>query len=265
MAKQLLFSQQVVSQIRERFSAPGGDALYIGRDSFAKEYDTLVSPTIDAPTHLAERVDPKSDVNTAIALYESYSSLNALEASSVGFWTYLTHVDLWDYMQRRFPLAEEQSALAREKKIREKWFLGEPSQGSLLRHPLAGLWWGVKLSVAPERGDGKYDLTRILYRDIDLLARTLGTYRLGRLPAAMKGILGYVFDHKNDFESEYEAKMRYIMKHFNSIGGVLQLSCLDADFYMEELERSREQWLVATKKKDGDGASPDTNESPANG
>lgn len=247
MAKQLMFSQKVVDALRINFEQSGGDEPYLKKESFASSLETLISPTIEAPLHLKERINPQSDIETAIALYESYPTLNPLEASSVGFWTYLTHVDLWDYMQRRFSLSSEEESDTRRKKIKEKWFLGDPSQSNLIHHPIAGLWWGVKLSVVPERGDGRYDLTRILYRNLDLPTRTLGTYQLGRLPNAIRGILGYVYDHEDDFKNEYEAKMRHIMKHFNSIGGVLALGCLEQSFYVDELDRTKDEWMLAKK------------------
>ena len=259
MANQLIFSQKSVADLKSRFDMPGGDAPYMASEVFASGYGTLESPTIAAPSRLKERVDPNSDVETAIALYESYPFLNRLEASSVGLWTYLTHVELWDYMQKRFPLSSSDGEKQRRKKIKDKWFMPDPSQSSLIRHPLAGLWWGVFLSIAPERGDGKYDFTRILYRNLDLPTRTLGTYQLGRLPKAIKGILGYVYDHEDDFKNEYEAKMRHIMKHFNSIGGVLQLGYLDAQFYVDELDRSKSEWMQA-KKKHEDSDEGDAND-----
>ena len=248
MAKQLIFSKKAVADIRSLLNEPNGDERYLSEEPFARSgFDTLESPSIESPVHLVERVNPQSDVDTAIALYEAFKCLNALEASSVGFWTYLAHVDLWKYMKARFPL-EGMPSERRKDVIRRRWILNDPSQQNLIHHPLAGLWWGVKLSVDETRGEGRYDFTRILYRNLDLPTRTLGTYQLGRLPKAIRGILGYVFDHEDDFKNEYEAKMRHIMKHFNSMGGVLQLGCLDESFYCEELDRSRDEWIKAKKK-----------------
>ena len=247
MSKQFIFSKVAVDEIEAAFNAPGGDAAYLGAVPFATTFKTLESP-IDAPQQLSSRVNPNSDVETAIALFEAYPGLNPLEASSRGFWTYLTHVDLWDYMRKRFSLSADMDVAARRNKIKDKWFLGEPSQGNLMRHPLAGLWWGVKLSVDESRGSGRYDLTRILFRDLDFLTRTLGTYQLGRLPAAVRGILGYMFNHQEDFKGQFEDKTRYIMKHFNSLGGALHLGCLDENFYADELDRTRDEWLNPNNK-----------------
>lgn len=245
MEKQKIFSQKAVKELVEAFRVD--DRTYLSSIPFAIGYEELESPDIDMADHLAERANPDSDFETAIALFESFPHLNALEASSEGFWTHLTHIELWDYMRKRFPL-DDLSPEARHDRIKKKWFLGEPSQSALIHHPLAGLWWGVKLTWAPERGvAGQYDLTKILYRNLDVPTRTLGTYELGRLPAAIKGILGYVSEHPEEFKNEYEAKMRGIMRLLNSIGGVLQLGCLDEAFFKEQIGKNRDLWINATK------------------
>lgn len=250
MAKQSIFSQVSVDELELALDAPGGTAPYLQSAAFATDKATLESGTIDAPEQLSERVNPESDMETATALFEAYPKLTPLEASSRGFWTHLTHIELWGYMRKRYArILESEDEASRREKIKGKWFLGDPSQGSLMRHPLAGLWWGVRLSVDESRGDGKYDLSRILLRDLDFLTRTFGTYQLGRLPNAVKGILGYIHTHEVDFKSAFEPKMRQIMKHFNSIGGVLQLGCLPSEFYAEELERTKSEWIEAKRAK----------------
>lgn len=258
MEKQKIFSKKALKALDERRIAGTGEE-YMRAEPFAVVgFEELESPDIDNPNGLSARVvpdksDPDRDFKTAVAIFEAFPRLNRLQASDPGLWTHLTHVELWDYMRKRFRL-HESDVEKRMKRIKNKWFLQEPSQSSLIHHPLAGLWWGVWLSVAPERGEEhKYDLTRILYRNLDLPTRTLGTYELGRLPAAVKGTLGYVFDHPDLFKDEYEAKMRAIMRLLNSIGGVLQLGCLDESFFREQIEANQNCWIYAKKtKKDHD-------------
>lgn len=137
MAKQLIFPQVTVDELEMSLAAPGGDAPYLQSCAFAMERKTLESPTIDAPVQLAERVNPGSDTDTAIAIFEAYPNLNPLEASSRGFWTHLTHVELWDYMRERFKsVLETSDEVSRKKKIRGKWFLSDISQGGAYATPL---------------------------------------------------------------------------------------------------------------------------------
>ncbi len=249
MTKQKYFSLHALHLLKEAFWANNGES-YLNEKPFAVDaFEELESPDIDAAPELASRIAGKPDVEVAIALYEAFPHLNRLEASDPGFWTHLTHIELWNYMRERFPLSEL-SVEKRRTKIEDKWFLGDPSQSALIHHPLAGLWWGVLLTVAPERGEEKkYDLTHILFRNLDLPTRTLGTYELGRLPAAVKGVLGYVFDHPDLFKENYEAKMRAIMRLLNAIGGVVQLGCMDEAFFRLRIEENRDTWLSARKKQ----------------
>ena len=252
MEKQKIFSKKALKALEERRSSGTGTEYLCDKPFAAVGFEELESPSIDKPIGLSSRVvsdksDRERDFKTAVAIFEAFPRLNRLQASDAGLWTHLTHVELWEYMRRRFPLNESDEE-RRMKRIKAKWFLQEPSQSSLIHHPLAGLWWGVWLSIAPEMGnEHKYDLTRILYRNLDLPTRTLGTYELGRLPAAVKGTLGYVFDHPDLFADEYEAKMRAIMRLLNSIGGVLQLGCLDESFFRDQIETNKGLWINAKK------------------
>lgn len=247
MKRQKIFSIDAISSIKNAFEADGGDLLYLKPDPFAYGFPELESPDIDFAEGLADRVNPKSNAETAIALFEAFPHLDPLQAASSGLWTHLTHIELWTYMQERFSLNGKDRSELRET-IQKRWFMGEPSQASLIHHPLAGLWWGAYLTRDPERGpDGQYDLTRILYRNLDVPTRTLGTYELGRLPAAVKGTLGYVFDHPDEFENQFEKKMREIMKMLNSIGGVLQLGVLDEEFFRHQIEVNKDLWIHAKK------------------
>ena len=260
MGKQKIFSKEAVANIRHAFHLPGGDLAYLSSGAFAGRFEELESPDIEQPLDLKKRADPESDFKTAVALYESYQNLDALQAASPGFWMHLTHIELMDYMRTRFKLEGLEEKTRRER-IEEKWFMGDPSQASLIHHPLAGLWWGVKLSVDPEckRGD-KYALTRILFRNLDLPTRTLGTYELGRLPSAVHGVLGYIHDHPDDFKEEYEAKTRAIMRLLNSVGGALKLVCLDEAFFTEQIAANRDFWIVAKKKSNRKKSDADSEE-----
>ena len=122
------------------------------------------------------------------------------------------------------------------KYILEHWFLQSSSQGSLMRHPLAGLWWGVYLSVDAARTN-KYELTKILFRQLDFPTRTLGTFKLGRHKEAVIGILEFIKEHEDLFESRFEKKTRYITRHLNLVGGTVNLAYFDRDFFKDELKK----------------------------
>ena len=47
------------------------------------------------PDGLAERLDPRDDFRSAVALYEAYNNIPPLLATSKEFWAYLTHTSLF--------------------------------------------------------------------------------------------------------------------------------------------------------------------------
>ena len=99
MALQKVFKESYVETLRSNVTPEK----YRGE---AFEYDPAevrLMANVHQPEDLAERLDPNNDLESAIALYEEYKELTPLSASRMELWTYLTHVDLFTYMQKRFP------------------------------------------------------------------------------------------------------------------------------------------------------------------
>jgi len=207
-------------------------------DVFDYEDSQLLSiPTIIQPSNLSDRLAPLSDFETAVRIYEAYKELNPLQASDERLWTYLTHVDLYPYMIKRWGGVQLEKAEKPDKYILDHWFLKSSVQSDLLRHAIAGLWWGVYLSVDESRESDKYGLTKILFRQLDFPTRTLGTYALGRHKEAVIGILEFIEEEEELFKHKFEAKTRFLTKHLNLIGGVKPLAYFGRDFFKMELKK----------------------------
>ena len=57
------------------------------------------------PKQLLEKLlETNNDFDAAVILYEAYKNLSPLLASTEAFWVYLTHVDLFKYVQYRHPV-----------------------------------------------------------------------------------------------------------------------------------------------------------------
>lgn len=168
----------------------------------------------------------KPNLNLAILLYESYPDLNNLQATYESFWAYLSHTIFFDFLRKgllgHYKDGKEEAYL--KEYILKNWFLysksGSFSQSSIMRHPLAGLWWAVKISkYTPEESPDLYVLTRILFLQKDFYSRTLGTYSLGRFQPAVKAVLEYIYFNPTIFESSFEAKTRFVCKYLNRYFG----------------------------------------------
>ena len=126
------------------------------------------------------------------------------------------------------------------KYILDHWFIASPTQNNFLRHGLAGLWWGAHLSYDETRKD-KYELTRVLFKQLDFVTRTLGVYSLARHKEAVIGILEYMVENQESFEKHFQEKSRFLTKYFNQIGGTKPISYFDRNFFKAALHSAEDR------------------------
>lgn len=236
MGKQLIFKDKYVQKLKNDLDSGYTLEFYKGNEFVYDKKQVLMLPNIEATPGLISQLDITDDFNSAIAIYQAFGKLEPIQASDSRLWVYLSHVDLYPYMINRWGDVYTGKSLNRKKYISDHWFLDSSAQSSLLRHALAGLWWSVYLSVDDTRED-KYELTKILFRQLDFPTRTLGTYKLGRHKEAVLGILEFIQENEDLFKSKFEAKTRFVTKHLNVIGGVKPISYYDRYFFKSELEK----------------------------
>lgn len=186
------------------------------------------------PEGLLDKMDPNDDYKSAVALFEAYKNLTPLVASLPDLWVYLTHVDLFPYMQKRYPdvLGEK----VNEDYIIQHWF---KNAVSVFRMGIPGLWWSVKLSIDEERED-PYELTKILFKNQELRTNSFGPLALIRHKPAMQGILEFLKEHPELLGDGMNMRAVYIRKLFNNIGGYKPLAYMDKHFFKSVLERRLE-------------------------
>ncbi|NPA44734.1 MAG: hypothetical protein GXO49_04300 [Chlorobi bacterium] len=236
MEKQKIFRSTYISKLKKNLLNGKTVHLYKEKEFEYDKEKELILPTVFKPEGLLNKMNEKDDLKSAIALYEAYCDFTPIQASDDRFWTYLTHVDLFSYMQKRRNKHLTGEADNEIEYIMKYWFMKSTSQQELMRHSLAGLWWGVYLSVDETR-ENKYELTNILFRQLDFPTRTLGTYRLGRHKEAVIGILQFILENDELFNSKFEKKTRYITKYLNLVGGTKPLGYFDRTFYINELNK----------------------------
>jgi len=240
MEKQKVFKSTYISKLKEDLKSGKTDHLYKEKTFEFNKEKVLVLPMVFKPEGLLEKMNVSNDYESAIALYEAYSNFTPIQAADERLWTYLAHVDLFSYMRKRWRKHIEGKIDNEIKYILEHWFLQSSSQQSLMRHSLSGLWWAVYLSKDDNRDD-KYELTKILFRQLDFPTRTLGTYNLGRHREAVIGILQFIKDNDEIFQSKFEKKTRYITKYLNLVGGTINLAYFDRNFFINELEKVKDK------------------------
>ncbi len=233
MEKQQIFKEKYILKLKEQINADR----YSSNEFVYDKKQTLMIPNINRTEDLLMRLNVNNDYETAITIFEAFKNLEPIQASDQRLWTYLSHVDLYPYMIERWDSVFKGVAKESNDYINEHWFLKSTAQSNLLRHALSGLWWAVYLSKDDGRGENKYELTKILFRQLDFPTRTLGTYKLGRHKEAVIGILEYIQENELLFKNNFENKIRFTMKHLNLIGGIKPISYYDRSFFKEELRK----------------------------
>jgi hypothetical protein len=180
MEKQLIFKEKYVLQLKEEIEDGTSLDKYKSNEFVYDKKQTLMMPNIIKTDGLAGNLYPDNDFQTAIKIFEAFINLEPIQASDDRLWTYLAHVDLYSYMIKRWNAVYKGIAKDNKDYVLNHWFLSSTAQSELLRHALSGLWWAVYLSVDEKRGEKKYELTEILFQQLDFATRTLGLYKLGR-------------------------------------------------------------------------------------
>jgi hypothetical protein len=233
MAKQPIFKEKYVQTLKNI-----NVEFYKSNTFVYDKKQVLMLPNVDQAEYLLDKLlqNVYDDCNNAIQIYEAFQKLEPIQASDERLWVYLTHVDLYPYMVKRWNAVYDNIAKDGKEYILEHWFLSSTAQSSLMRHALAGLWWSVYLSVDESKSD-KYELTKILFRQLDFPTRTLGTYKLGRHKEAVIGILEFINENEQLFKSKFQDKTRFVTEYLNIVGGVKPISYYDRNFFKSELQK----------------------------
>jgi hypothetical protein len=171
------------------------------------------------------------DLENAIRLHSVLANLTPLQARDPRLWTRLTHLELWSYMRRRWPvekyLADPGKA---ERNVRDRYFVLKNESRALLRNGAARLWWSAKLSYDPNR-DNPYELTSVLFAYLDITQQVLER-NIGRAATVVRGFLEFLRINSELLSGgeANRARIRALAKYLNLTGGVSVLDCLaDAD------------------------------------
>ena len=245
MALQKKFKEKYANQLQ--YEAKQG----IGIERYTKpifDYDpdqTIRIPTLEQPEGLLDQLDASNDLVSAKKLYEAYKSLTPLQASDESFWTYLTHADLFPYVQARNNDVLEEG-FDDAKYIDNYFFHGF---GGLIYHPLAGLWWDVHRTI-DESSEEPYKYTDYLFKDYGLRVTYVGRYALFRHKEEVFGILDFLMKHEDVASEHFRQRSRWIAQYFNKLGAVKQLRSLNREFFYFELLRLKD--VILKIKTDDD-------------
>lgn len=186
-----------------------------------------IAPLLEESTNNTQKrmiPDKNHDFESAVALFEAYENLPPYFASKPGLWVYLAHNELYPYVRKRW---------GDTTKIKDHWFnIGR-------RGSLSGLWWAVYCTYNPQKeGDERYLLTRQLFVNQTFRTRTFFTYRIAMNKEALCGTLLFISKYSDMFKrGASEARLDYIKKYIGRLGSTIELTAMDANYFLKMLEQ----------------------------
>jgi hypothetical protein len=242
MLVQRTFKREYVEELAAAVKSGQGLERYAAETFDYDSDQVVIIPTLRHPEGLIDKMIPvaSADCDSAIALYEAYPSLTPLQASDRAFWTYLTHVDLFQYVQARFPKVKEPD-FDSIPYVYDHWFCGDDWTW---RHPLASLWWFVYQTI-DEDSDDKYKYTRFFFTSFGFRTN-FAKYSIARCKEAVFGYFQFLMDNPDITASYLKPRNRFITKYLNKLGGSRLLSSLPREAFYNELKRIKPQILAIT-------------------
>ncbi|WP_139062207.1 DUF6339 family protein [Ochrovirga pacifica] len=184
----------------------------------------------------------KDEFSLAKIIYESLP-LDRVQASNNLFWLYLNLDPFFKYIKDRWIKKWEEDDKKQKDEI-ERFFLSiEPSQNSLIKSPIAGLWWAIHLTIDETLSD-KYFYSKIFLSERNLRDKNIGSYQIIRDKKVMHAVLDFYHKYKDQaFEGKRigsEAIAQQMIKTLNQLGGLTVLSYLSKEEIYQKLEQFKE-------------------------
>ena len=109
--------------------------------------------------------NPKDDISNIKIIYDNLKNLTDSQASDERLWAGLCHTLFWNYMQKRWPLPEDESDC--EKFILQHYFFNHGAR-STITNGLSRLWWYGRLTYDETNTNNPYELTEYIANDINV-------------------------------------------------------------------------------------------------
>lgn len=233
MARQKIFTKQYSNDLLIAASSKNCAHNYTQENFAYDNIQTLDLIEIEKPEGLAERMlAADCDCTKAKELYKAFATLTPIQASYQPFWDYLSHVDLFQVLQKRWP--DVAKAKNPTNYIKEHWF------GKDIMQCLSGWWWTVAMTVG-ESND--FTLTDFIFDKREDLRQNLGTSTLFRHRAFTRSLLQFLNDTPEIINDHQIPRCRFIIQHFNRLGSVKQLTHLNESDFRNLLESLKPQIL----------------------
>ena len=216
----------------------------------AEMYDGLYETDFEQPdlSGMLVYADSKTstdDFEAGKILFEAFKELTPMQAAQSHFWQYLSHVDLYEYMRRRWSKVNEKDCDPNY--IAEHWFYKQN------RNWLEGLYWSFKNTIQfREDGSLDYTYTKFLFKEQNLRNRgIMPSATVFRNPEALKGVLQFCIEELDKkergedtvFDKYFEYRItapKGVVQLVNKLSGVIEASVYTSQDFYDFLVASRE-------------------------
>ena len=239
MEKIKVYTTSFINQLIQRLKNKDVIDLYIkGQPPISSNNDT--KDTLLEIEQFPKLSIDNSDAENAQILYESLIGIDLTLASDQRLWAWLANAPFAEYMSKRWPV-EKQPENKQGEFISRHWFIDTQASTSYVRHGIAMLWWGAYVTYDSIKKD-PFELTRELFSMQDYTRILFGT--LGRNNNFTHAVLEFVIENPELFKSYKEAKVRFLMRKLNYLGGYKILPSLEVN----EIKKLLDQYKKVTEK-----------------
>lgn len=227
--------QQDISDNIEKYqsASPWIEQYFINKETPKYYFDT----GIEVADYILIPGGPETDFQNAKTVFEAFKeTLNPVQASDLRLWSYLAHVQHWDYMTTRWNInipdeeAEREVDIAkkstREKavdRVKSRYFFGESRSKAFVRQGIARLFWSAYLTY-DEASENPYEYTEYFFSKQDIFTSiTERSYARNKvlILAALKELKKHPSLTRND--------IRLFLAKLNQAGAITVLDFLNSE------------------------------------
>lgn len=181
------------------------------------------------------------DLNNVKILYDNMKNLQPYQANEERLWSYLTHVYLWDYMRKRWPVEKyyDKKKNKFENRMHEHYFLKSKTKRALIRNGISRLWWFGYVTYE-ENSSNSYALTEILLYTQDIAESVFGRH-FSNNPQIVKSLLSVLKEKiDNGYDMPDRDTIRSLCKYLSHLGGAMIIDSLEVEELKNKLRKRLE-------------------------
>ncbi len=168
----------------------------------------IVLPKLDTGTGT-----PGHDADNVRIVYSQMKNLTCTQAADERLWSYMTHIQSWDYMQKRWG-ASSTSAKDKNNFVAERYFLKTNNSRWLIRNGISRLWWFGHLTYTDV---DQWQLTNTLLELQDVQASLLER-SYGRNKKILHATLRVIAEHREALEESLQTRFGGLKKGYQQLG-----------------------------------------------